>query len=1251
MRYQNYKAKMMKIRKVLDVIYRLRFVIAGVTSAAIAAAVTLDLVKGNITSVSEFEVSYKYGEGISYSGEAFMGNVTFEFRKKGTEEWTTETPKYVGEYETRAVSQGNHGLKYSDISEFTITPIEVELSVKGDHVNFGDDSPDLTYSLLSGDRLAEGYTVTYDDLTKETTNVSINLDTIKFYDSNDVDVTNCYTIKTEPKEIAFNKQPLTITFEDYSYSYTGDTYPLESDNEYTFDGTLFYGARIQVDGGISVTEPSSTAYPNNHSIRIIDDEGNDYTNNYQISLNDNSITINKAEAFSISSHSLEKVYSGETFPDESFVCDVEGLLPIHHAEVQFEKKDRWKACNEKNTFTYQILDSENKPIDISKYYKTPNITYGNFIISKKEINLTSETVDAFFDNTEKGTTQYLPITPELGKDDHIEVTGNTFVAPGHHDNVLTYTVLHKTVVDDVASYEDVTNSCYVLNTTNGKINIEIKPLVFKFKGQEITYDGLEHSVYDPEEVTLSEETVANLDTEHGWKFEASVPTYKMKNAGKYNGEGQDANVEYKIYAPGTDGDIDVTDYYKSVPGSVTFNFGESEVKKKETTVSIGDLTFGSGIFDNKTFEQKWNEYAGELFSATDLLAEDHLVVEYKNSSDKNIKNYQEEAHRISFIYKIKHISNGLDVSSNYDIKYTHDTIDMSIAKRTIIIDPIDYHIDANSNVHCSKIYDGTNNFNPETPAFSSLPIEGEDPNASQLSVKLKTKNYQLSTSNVSDPDLATYELGEDDLDIYIGTEKVTDNYAIISGSGTFKIEKRDVVVSQITDNDKYEYIVYDGQEHGVMTDSSDLSVHEQQNANDNTGLVQNHSISFNNSHTITEKGTLNLDGSVDGDFNTLFDPLIIDTTNSEDVTNNYNIIYYTDNIGFEKFRFNVIKQIISIRSPSGEKDFDGEKFDLYPSPVAEFDTYYPHKPNDSADFTSKYSVHYYYVYEDEYSFTHQIQVSGLYNPNHQVQLTKTRESVVNSAIEWQSDGYDNEFDYQVVDKSHNNALVTNFYDFRDEDDIYNTSVFCHYGKLTINKVYVTVACLTDNKIYDGVGFATPELEQPMDIDNDANAKKWLSITHDDRGTICKSNFRIKAKFKNRSLDDLFYANTYNFETYDFIKEYNNGDAYNGPSLVVSKKTGYEKYVFTVVPKAITVVGRGIYNSNHDMVKDLRYIQSGELYSGDTLTFNGEKIDVLKTSYLSECLLENIVIYRNFEDEVNRFPVTTCYNINVIRLYN
>ena len=336
MRYQDYKKKMLRIRKVIDVFYHLRFVFLGIAIVTAASITTLDLTKGNITEVSDFEISYTYGDEIKYSGSAFMGDVSFEFRKMGQTEkdWTEKEPHLVGIYEARAKSLGNHGYKYSKVSSFEIKPYPVDINIAVSKIDYGNKHPKLEYQLLGSDTLNdEDVVVTYADLTKNTTTASIDLDSIKVHDKDGNDITSCYTFTTEDKEITFNKVNITVNYAaSTTYSYTGESH---TNDEYTVSGKFPYPDKDELvfDGGIEVSEIG--VHNNDHTAKVMTDGVEN--ENYVVKVNDNSITITKAYAVTISSKSLSKTYDGEPFEDEEFELEdltvTPALLPGHHLKL------------------------------------------------------------------------------------------------------------------------------------------------------------------------------------------------------------------------------------------------------------------------------------------------------------------------------------------------------------------------------------------------------------------------------------------------------------------------------------------------------------------------------------------------------------------------------------------------------------------------------------------------------------------------------------------------------------------------------------------------------------------------------------------------------------------------------------------------------------------------------------------------------------------------------------------------------
>lgn len=644
MRYSNYKKKMQRVRKVLDFFHRFRFVFIGIIIAITAPLVTLNITKGNITKVSTFEVSYTYGEGMTYSGSAFMGEVSFEFRKVGEEEWTEQEPRYVGQYEVRAKCKGNYGYKYSSVSTFDITPKEVPVTIKNDNINFGDDHPALTYELLAGDTLNTDYLVNYADLTSPTTTALLDTSTLKVTDNAGVDVTNCYSFTTEEKEISFNKATINIKFADNVVTtYDG--------NEYTNDGwehtsgNLYYDAEIVVDNGITVSEIGT--HNNEHRIRVMKGDV-DYTANYDIRYNDNSIRIDKAPAITITTNSLNKVYDGKPFAigeradtvnedssllisEGEFNATVTGLLPIHHIEVEFTNSEQKNVISGiSNEINYHILDKDNN--DVKDRYQNVIESKGTMAITVRPITFKAGDVNSIYDATYQYNDNY-EITNGKLADDEYEQLQDDFtkqLAPVVNlDNEQHFKIFHK--VEEGDDIEVTSN--YDVTTIAGKINIGLRPVTVTSGDLTVQYDNTEKS---QQGYALSETTpLANGDNIELAKDGYTKQTTPVADL--------DNEHSYKIYHTEEDeSKTDVTSYY-----DFTYVIGKITIFTKPLEFEFKEQTFE---YDGKAHHY----YDGDTDANNNVLAtlkEDFVEnlpedFTYKVSAPKSLTmtNYEEDGY-------------------------------------------------------------------------------------------------------------------------------------------------------------------------------------------------------------------------------------------------------------------------------------------------------------------------------------------------------------------------------------------------------------------------------------------------------------------------------------------------------------------------------------------------------------------------------------------------------------------------------
>lgn len=699
MKYSSYKARMQKIRKVMDFFYRLRFVFLGIVVVITSSLLALSIAKGSITEVSTFEISYRYGEDITYSGSAFMGEVSFEFRKKGEQEWSEEKPKYVGDYEVRAKCKGNYGNKYSSVSTFSIDPIEAPITIKNNHIDYGDDHPPLTYQLLSGDRINDDYKVNYEDLSANTTTALLDLSTIQIFDSDNVDVTNCYTLSTEEKEVTFNKSIINIKFDDNIVKkYDGGSYT--NDGWEHTSGNLYYDGEIVVDNGITATEIGT--YQNQHRVRVMKDDV-DYSANYDIRYNDNSIRIDKSPAITIATNPLSKTYDGKPFAigervdvvDESgltitegeFNATVTGLLPIHHIEVEFTNAEVKNAVGGiKNEISYRILDKDDN--DVEDHYENVIVSKGDMGISLRPVTFTTEDYEGIYNAKEQYNKNYT-ITEGKLADDEYEVLQDNYakrIYVGEQDNTQSFKIYHRVEDGDPI---DVTAN-YDVSTVYGKISIGQRSVSITSGDVREQFDNTEkyNKAYEYEESDLADGDYIKLDD----YTKQTTPVEDLDNEHKY-----------KIYHHNeTEGeeDLEVTSNYdiKTIAGKINIFTEPLEFEFEEQEFEYDDKDHNYYTNGNKaTLKEEFKKNLPKDFTYEVTLipqGEEDDLDKYKKMHDYVEDGYTaKEEDVVVKIFDAK----GKDVAEYYEAdKIKVDIPTSTITKKKATVTVEDYEEDFNN---------------------------------------------------------------------------------------------------------------------------------------------------------------------------------------------------------------------------------------------------------------------------------------------------------------------------------------------------------------------------------------------------------------------------------------------------------------------------------------------------------------------------------------------------------------------------
>ena len=1218
MRYDEYRKKMLKVKKVLDFFHRFRYVIIGtissITIATITIVLTLDLSKGNIMETSDFSISYTYGEKISYSGTAFMGEVSYEFRRANTNDpWTEEEPRYVGTYEARAKSKGNHGYKYSNVSTFSINKKDTPISLKYDKVNYGDDSPELSYTLLAGDTLEKDYTVTYERYDLNETTAYVDISSLKVFDQNKVDVTNCYNFIDEGSPITFNKQKITVHFvEPEEYTYDGTSHRAD---EHTFvepvDGTLWYGQELEIDPGIEVSMYGE--HPNNHKdkVRVVKD-GVDYSANYVIDVDDNTIVINKANVLTFSSNDLEKIYDGDTVGNtEEFKVEQTGnLLPGHYLKIIPTNLDLVNYTNptngtEYNSFIVKITDQpDGEGNDCSHFYQDVSSSFGTIKINKREVNIESKSLTFDFDNQERQTDGFIYDINEFAPNQYpvrVPSSVESFKDPRnspYENNKEQYEIYCDTDNDGEPNTETapVTDN-YTINKKYGLININKGKLKFKFAGQNFDYDGDYHDVYpNNNKVVLTDEEMSTLPTDgHVWECSAEITNtnkqqMKYFSQAGYSADESDVSVTIKV-----DGE-DVTDYFNidHDPSSsnddacdVTFEFGESEINKVPLSVTIDDFT--PKVYDDITLEN--TQDITTLVTHSALVGTDNLDVNYLNNSDKNIRDVGDYA--VWIVCKVK---NGTtDVTSSYDITVNgndsdRDSINAKINKKAITI---------HTPTGLSKVYDGTNKM-PDI-VFDDGP-DGEK-------ITCTNKTYYMQSS---DCETYQYPFELEDIKISLDNRDVKQNYNItFIPDGQVTITERPMRIWQKEDTSGLGYMFYDDQYHGVY-DSPNAEVEWETQASQTSirGLLTSvgHTIKFTKNNSAKEAGEWYFPDGIPAS-NAYFGTTIYDSGNNP-VTDNYDIEYTTD-----PFYFHIVKKFITISSHGGQKVFDGNPLDINKDVTA--DTFYD---------ISTYGENYSYSIIDPINPSNTVSLE----PGHVLQVTKTRSSILEQSIS--AGNYKNDFDCQVIDKN-TGENVDRYYDGLDDSNH-------NCGWLTTYKLTINAYCYFNNKEYDGLEINLPTIETVTEDTKDEGAYIYFYNPYNypfDKAAFY-SNFDVKATFDPYAYENIFMAGDYSFPG-QFGLYRKNGAAYSVSSNV-ELITKVSSYNYNVSKLDLEITSRKFGD------KEMRFISYGKLAQGDHLYFGSEEWTLqtgrLIKAWASPCTLSNLSIIHG----ATGLSVKDCYNITI-----
>ena len=690
------------------------------------------------------------------------------------------------------------------------------------------------------------------------------------------DVTDLYAVTKNYGELRVIGKNIIITGEtDAEIIYDGKEH---TDDGFTLDGNtpIVPSHEIRVKETTFATEAGE--YTNEMTFEIVDAEGNDVTDCYNLKVTPGKFTI-KPRPINVTTADKEFTYDGTAQFYEG--CEADGLVEGHvlsvtsHTEITNVTKGKVA-----NKLTVKVMNGET---DVTANYYLPdeNYTYGALTMLPRKITVTANGDTFTYDGAAHSSTEFAVAEPDGLVGGHeaavIADTVKTLTTVGKTDNEFAVAIM--------ANGEPVTDN-YEIAYDLGTLEVTKRKVKITTPTEEFVYDGAEHSSTDHANFVIGEgedcyplvdgHTIAPADI-------SAVPT--ITNV--FDGENGVAN-EFVIKIVDADGN-DVTENYDTED----ISFGTLKVTPRPVTVKADD--------DEKTYDGTPLENAGcTPGDSTDEsgLVDGHELIAKAEGTITNAGTAENVVNEPAQIFA----ANGDDVTRNYDIKYD---------KGTLIVTPRDIIVTTDDGTF---VYDGDEHYQPSCSADALVYALGHQLVATNYTTVMNVKDS--GKANVLEVKVVDAN-GNDTVDGYY----LSDNYNIIEWkNGTLTVLARTVRVTTGSDFKDY--------------DGTPLTKHtfETQKGVEDEGLVEKHfhTMALEFTGTITNV-KFNEDGSIGTEENTVDRELTqIFDGNGESVIANYKIEYTLGTLEIDQRK-------IKIATPTEEFIYDGEPH----SSVTNFDISVP----------------------------------------------------------------------------------------------------------------------------------------------------------------------------------------------------------------------------------------------------------------------------------------------------------------------
>ncbi len=626
MQYEKYEAKVKKIADVLKSIFRHMTKIIICTSVVLVITAALLATKGIIVSAESCPEEITYGEELGYSAKAFLSKVKYEYKLKGSDEWTENEPTLPGEYRVRAAAKALFGYRYSDEESFILKPKELTVGIVNGGIIYGSDPVIVADTVYEDSVVCDGFVYNEDR-----TSVVADIDSVKVLNSRGDDVTSCYVIKTESGDIYFIDRPITVTVPDSTRVYDGT--PLTSSEYKLSAGTLAEGDRLFVTFSASITDAGTVR--NSVDYYILNGLSEDVTEKYSVTLNEGNLTVTRRDII-IETASLEVVYDGtEHSRREYYVSGGLGLAKGDSISV-----NGWTSLGEvgssENYFGYNIFNSDGEDVK-ANYSITEKL--GTLTVNKRPITVSTGSVSTVYDGDKHYSSDFT-VKGDYGlapSHTAVAVDWDTYIDVGSFENRIELEISD--------AYGEYITDNYSISYEYGSIEITKRSLAVTTGSESFVYDDTEQGCYD-----LTDTGLAVGDEINVYRYSTFVEAGVYENA-----------IEFGIY---------------------DFERGKDVTANYEITVTNGTVTIERRAITVKSADKKWT-YDGYTHY------EDSVVVSgqglaYGHSTRIDTKTELKAVSKRQNVLTVSVFRADTDVSANYIINYEYGTVEVEVREITVV---------------------------------------------------------------------------------------------------------------------------------------------------------------------------------------------------------------------------------------------------------------------------------------------------------------------------------------------------------------------------------------------------------------------------------------------------------------------------------------------------------------------------------------------------------------------------------------